>query len=452
MSRVITQFLIGLGLDDSKFKDGQKKVEESVRGMSRLTAVVGVTAGAGFAALAKNADNTARDMNRARVEADKLGVKLSSLKGFDITVGNITGADATGTTQGLLQGLQEKLTGFQQRGESDWMVSASRSGFNTEGWGQMKDAAQLMDDIVRQIGQASGARKTAMQNEFGFDAGVSAAIDKINKTGKTWSQFVNDFAQSVGITESLNEKSQKYMETLGETQNRLTLLTNTLADRTLPAITALAEGVGKVADIITPFVKELDPNLLIGGAAAGTALAGAGTLKTAGKMLPGVVGRGASALGTGVGALAVPTIGGIAADWGWDNVIMPGSDKMWGKDTTAGGNLKKNSPLGKAWDWLGDAFTPNDRPQVAIPAPAVNPWARDAQADEPVTPMMHQNAYERAADKLFNNLGNGGLSVNSNVSVNAMLNLDGQVLDTYTENFLQREYAIAQMNGENRNV
>lgn len=45
---------------------------------------------------------------------------------------------------------------------------------------------------------------------------------------------------------------------------------------------------------------------------------------------------------------AVAVAGGLGADATWDDVIQKKSDEWYGKDTTAGGNFKKNSPLGKA--------------------------------------------------------------------------------------------------------
>ncbi|EMV5396192.1 tape measure protein [Escherichia coli] len=51
-----------------------------------------------------------------------------------------------------------------------------------------------------------------------------------------------------------------------------------------------------------------------------------------------------------LGALGAVVAGGVAADWTWDNIIMKSNDAMYGDETTAGGNLKKDSPLGKLYD------------------------------------------------------------------------------------------------------
>ena len=52
---------------------------------------------------------------------------------------------------------------------------------------------------------------------------------------------------------------------------------------------------------------------------------------------------------------AVAAAGGITAESGW-NSMMDNRNRAYGNATTAGGNLKKNSPLGWAWDWAASHF------------------------------------------------------------------------------------------------
>lgn len=62
-------------------------------------------------------------------------------------------------------------------------------------------------------------------------------------------------------------------------------------------------------------------------------------------------------------ATAIGTVGG---DYAWDK-IMDANDSMYGQDTTAGGNLKKDSPLGKMWDFIHSPDLPTN-PDFAKPA------------------------------------------------------------------------------------
>lgn len=108
-----------------------------------------------------------------------------------------------------------------------------------------------------------------------------------------------------------------------------------------------------------------------------------GLMNTSGGAVAGVLGK--------LGAVAAAVVGGgLAADWTWDNIIMPANDAMYGDETTAGGNLKKDSPLGKAYDaivgwwqhgkesgkfpdWYpGVNNAPIVPPAVAMPTPTIN--------------------------------------------------------------------------------
>lgn len=59
---------------------------------------------------------------------------------------------------------------------------------------------------------------------------------------------------------------------------------------------------------------------------------------------------------------AVAAAGGVAADAGWDK-IEEKTGEWYGDETTASGNLLKNSPLGKAWDWAFGEDEPEQKAQ-----------------------------------------------------------------------------------------
>ena len=84
-----------------------------------------------------------------------------------------------------------------------------------------------------------------------------------------------------------------------------------------------------------------------------------GVLKALGLLAGGGVGGVGGGKGSALGKIGkaggiatVAAIGGEAAAWSWDNIIMRANNAMYGDETTAGGNLKKDSPLGKMWDGL----------------------------------------------------------------------------------------------------
>ena len=86
-------------------------------------------------------------------------------------------------------------------------------------------------------------------------------------------------------------------------------------------------------------------------------------------------------LGRAGGVATAAAVGWIGGNWLWDNVVMPANQAMYGDETTAGGNLKKNSLLGKMWDsvagwWQHGTETgkfPDWYPGQAITAP-ISGW------------------------------------------------------------------------------
>lgn len=59
-------------------------------------------------------------------------------------------------------------------------------------------------------------------------------------------------------------------------------------------------------------------------------------------------------------------IGSVGGDYAWDKVMVA-NDAIYGQNTTAGGKLKKDSPLGKLWDIFHSPDLPNN-PDFAKPA------------------------------------------------------------------------------------
>ncbi|MDM3066122.1 tape measure protein [Citrobacter sp. CK180] len=100
-------------------------------------------------------------------------------------------------------------------------------------------------------------------------------------------------------------------------------------------------------------------------------------------------------------ATAIGTVGG---DYVWDR-ILDANDFMYGQDTTAGGNLKKDSPLGKMWDFIHspdlptnpDFAKPEDKsgwvssysnPGYVAPTPTFNPPTTSTVVSVPGNPLM----------------------------------------------------------------
>lgn len=112
------------------------------------------------------------------------------------------------------------------------------------------------------------------------------------------------------------------------------------------------------------------------------------------------------------GAAAVA--GGIGADKAWDSEVQRYSDEHYGTQTTAGGNLKANSPLGQAWanpvvqdvfDYLSRAYTTgnnavNRAGQYISNQIIPNAGAADMRPYFPQTGGMQRGASDRLLDAL----------------------------------------------------
>ncbi|HIH9250744.1 TPA: tape measure protein [Enterobacter ludwigii] len=142
-------------------------------------------------------------------------------------------------------------------------------------------------------------------------------------------------------------------------------------------------------------------------------------------------------------------IGSVGGDYAWDKV-MDVNDAMYGQDTTAGGNLKKDSPLGKLWDFLHSPDLPTN-PDFAKPADKTG-WVSSYSNPSYVPPTPTITAPKLKVDMAGNPLMkppawlNQPLNVNVNVKVQ-----DGQVRDlvrSEVENNNQHAFNMLMQGGQ----
>ncbi|WP_239006986.1 tape measure protein [Enterobacter roggenkampii] len=142
-------------------------------------------------------------------------------------------------------------------------------------------------------------------------------------------------------------------------------------------------------------------------------------------------------------------IGSVGGDYAWDKV-MDVNDAMYGQDTTAGGNLKKDSPLGKLWDFLHSPDLPTN-PDFAKPADKTG-WVSSYSNPGYVPPTPTITAPKLKVDMAGNPLMkppawlNQPLNVNVNVKVQ-----DGQVRDlvrSEVENNNQHAFNMLMQGGQ----
>lgn len=120
-------------------------------------------------------------------------------------------------------------------------------------------------------------------------------------------------------------------------------------------------------------------------------------------------------------------IGSVGGDYAWDKV-MDANDAMYGQDTTAGGNLKKDSPLGKLWDFLHSPSLPTN-PDFAKPAEKTG-WVSSYSNPGYVPPTPTITAPQLKVDMAGNPLMTPPAWLNQPLNVNVNLKVqDGQIKD-----------------------
>lgn len=136
-------------------------------------------------------------------------------------------------------------------------------------------------------------------------------------------------------------------------------------------------------------------------------------------------------------------IGSVGGDYGWDR-IMDANDSLYGQDTTAGGNLKKDSPLGKLWDFLHSPKLPTN-PNFAKPEEKTG-WVSSYSNPGYVPPAPTITAPQLKVETVGNPLMtppawlNQPLNVNVNVKVQ-----DGQVKNLVQSEIERSEQAAFNM-------
>lgn len=171
--------------------------------------------------------------------------------------------------------------------------------------------AELVNDTASSLTDTLNENKDAIES---FGAGLAAFFDQLMYlAGQAWQILKSYVLEPMGVD---TEDPAAVGKALAE------------AVKYIIGLKAIKSVVGLFAPLVSGIWK-------LGGALKG---------------LFGVINIGLGSLLKG--PLGAAIAGGMAADWAWDNVIMPANDAMYGDETTAGGNLKKDSPLGKMWDSL----------------------------------------------------------------------------------------------------
>ncbi|HGK4771512.1 tape measure protein [Enterobacter roggenkampii] len=327
---------------------------------------------------------------------------------------------------------------------------------------QMKAAARnggALDKAMKSNRASWQRLQTSMQNAMnifftsGFGNSLTSAFDAIsaavNGSGGAFEMFGHIAGQIVeGATDAFNELHdtviltfriiEYYAAKMGITGEQLKDFGEMAAYAA--GVALFAGSIWKLGGAFKWLLTMLNPLTKLLGVMKGIAAIGGIEAATTGgsggegKDKPNKPGRGPK-VGKAGGLAALSggpvgwgiAIGSVGGDYAWDKV-MDANDAMYGQDTTAGGNLKKDSPLGKLWDFLHSPSLPTN-PDFAKPAEKTG-WVSSYSNPGYVPPTPTITAPQLKVDMAGNPLMtppawlNQPLNVNVNVKVQ-----DGQVRD-----------------------
>lgn len=225
-------------------------------------------------------------------------------------------------------------------------------------------AVAAQDSMMAVQGRMSNAVKDSQDKFFqGFEGGFKNLLTALTgllgdnqdiflSLGKSLGSFFNTLAGYVYALDNFTMISKAYLADLEDWWKEFF--------KSLPE--PVQKGLSGVGDIITSFIKGVSEAALL---YMGVGIAGKGVgfmARMAG--LGGAATTGAGAVSGGFLTAIIPTVVAAVASYiiaksAGDAVFDAAksfSDKQYGEDKIAGGNLYKNSPLGRAYTWLSGQF------------------------------------------------------------------------------------------------
>lgn len=345
MANVITQFLIGIGYQyDDK---GERAAKAGMEAIKSSTLAIGSTLAAAAIGAGAKVDQLAEKSRKLQDQLYRTNTPTTWAQGYGVALTELGGSadDAVGR----ITGLEQKLAALKM-GDRSFVDSLGVAGFDAGDLAQAKDAQDFITRAADQFSRATHTQQVNMANVLGL---TDAEFKLWQQGGSYVTEHSKKLAEQLGYTESLNQKQYEYSQSWIQLNLEMDKAGNTISNIMLPGMTELVKKANEYTGALNKFAQEnpeTTKNIVEGGTAIGIGAA----ILTGGKLLSkvpglGVLGSAATPVGTVVG-------GGLAANSAWDS-IMDFSDTTYGTDTTGGGNFKKNSPLGKLYDFTYDGVS-----------------------------------------------------------------------------------------------
>lgn len=309
--RVLTKFLVGVGMDASDFDKGERDITTKLGGIKSTVlqtsaAIASALVGA-FGAAAASAANTAKRVDEIALSAVKYQTGAKFINDYGNSL-RLLGGQASDALQAV-GAAEDALMQLKLKGSFAAFEDPALAGVDTLALAQAKTGQDFLRTLSTMLPGLNKDQQRLIQQNFGFS---DATMASLRNGAAFFDQGIARAAELAGGFDQLIDKSREYNKQLTELSLRWEGLGNTLADKMLPGMTGVVKGLSDFIDYANKQFKE-DPTkaTATGLGGAGVIAAGAGTGATAlGSAIGGASGKalsttGAALRGAGIVGIAV---------------------------------------------------------------------------------------------------------------------------------------------------
>lgn len=441
MSRVITEFLIGIGADTSGLTKSMRDTERELESLKSTVNTIGASMAAAFVGAGLKVDDLAKktyDLNSSVYRLSAGSVYTMKLGGAFSALGGDAGEALT-----IMQKMDGALDDLRVRGQSGLFDQLSLAGMDTNDLSQATDGQDLLHRFVEQFSHLTDAQKRVAAETVGlsdssfrlFSGGVKALDEQVSKAGDV-----------LHITQELTNQQVAYTEEVLKSDQAMQGLWNTISSKMLPGMTQLRQYQTEFTQAADKWIQDNPEEAKAGITGAAVATGGAAVGAT-GAVLSKFGVPGARVLGA-AGPVGFAAGSAIAAEpW-----IDKGLNSVFGES-----EYFQNIRTAPTWSAFGRALIgqPDHQEPAPTPTRGYNPsftWRdsdygfhkdEDGQRGNPYVnsaeyhPANYKDAtdshYERQADATARAFRGVPLKVENHVE--AKLYMDSREIDTRIETY-----------------
>lgn len=246
MANTIKNFLVGVGLDASKFDEGEREVTS---GLGRIQAVAGFAGAAMIGAFASASSAAIAAGNRID-EFNLSTEKLSSSPKFIYDYGNALralGGDADEAIQAVISA-ETALDNLKLKGDYGVFNDAAFAGVDTSMLTQAQDGEEFLRMLSNMVPELNKDQQRLLQSAFGFS---DATMRSLRQGQQEFDRLIDEVSGLTGNIQNSTEAAREFNEQLALTKLRMEGVSNTLAEKMLPAFAGILETANDLIDRAT---------------------------------------------------------------------------------------------------------------------------------------------------------------------------------------------------------